>query len=180
MGERRRLAGMQVVSVEVGSDGQFAQANDDFDELSVLKGILDSLGDLEKSVERRGLSEATASDATGQSDAGVAKDKAATTERKITVNVNPIADHDESGNRKQRDKSYSEKIGVHTMVVTLSPTDTCATVKEEIKARLKARTTIRAGAEVPMDWSYDTDVFFNGMVFGQGKSKLQFTEFKNG
>jgi len=51
--ERRRLAGMQVVSVEVGSDGQFAQVNDEFDELSVLKGILDSLGDLEKNSKRR-------------------------------------------------------------------------------------------------------------------------------
>merc|ERR1712129_284708 len=46
----------QVVSVEVGSDGQFAQVNDEFDELSVLKGILDSLADLEKSVQRRRMS----------------------------------------------------------------------------------------------------------------------------
>merc|ERR1712129_189995 len=54
--ERRRLAGMQVVSVEVGSDGQFAQVNDEFDELSVLKGILDSLADLEKNSKRRRMS----------------------------------------------------------------------------------------------------------------------------
>lgn len=51
--ERRRLAGMQMVSVEVGSDGQFAQVNDGFDELSVLKGILESLVDLEKGAKKR-------------------------------------------------------------------------------------------------------------------------------